>query len=273
MTVLQATILGFVQGLTEFLPVSSSGHLMLLQAIFSRKFDGLQEVPLTFDIMLHLATLFVVVIFYRKKIAELICVIFRFFTKSFPPSLDMEKEKSLQKMIISLIATTFITALIGVFTIKIIPYIPDRLIAVFFLFTAFLLFISSVLHKESSSPFGLKKGLFIGVLQGISTLPGISRSGSTTAASLLCGAKKSTSLEYSFLASIPAIFGAFLLGLRDIKGVSETIGMIPIAVGFLVAFATGYISLHLLSFLIKKKSLVVFCPYLVLISVLGIIFL
>ncbi len=109
-------------------------------------------------------------------------------------------------------------------------------------------------------------------MQGIGTLPGISRSGSTIAASLLCGVDRSVAGDYSFIISIPAILGAFVLELKDLGEVSETIGAAPIIAGCAAAFAVGYISLTLLMKMIRKGKLQWFAAYLIPLGILGMIF-
>ena len=116
------------------------------------------------------------------------------------------------------------------------------------------------------------QALFIGLMQGIGTLPGISRSGSTIAGSQLCGVNRSAAGEYSFIVSIPAILGAFVLELKDLGEVSSTIGAAPVVAGCAAAFAWGYISLSLLMKLIRKGKLDLFACYLIPAGILGLIF-
>lgn len=251
MTVIQSFLLGLLQGIAEFLPISSSGHLKIAQALF-----GLEEVPLLFDVILHLATLLAVMIFFRKKIIELLCF----------------KDK---KYIVDVIAATFVTGVLGIVVKKLID--DDRLSIKFtcagLIVTAVILFVSSLVEKkrepvEKKTP-SLVQSLFVGLCQGIGTLPGISRSGSTIAGGLFCGLDREVAGEFSFIVSIPAILGAFLLEAKDLGEVTSTVGIVPLVVGFLTAFVSGYFALSVLMKLIKKGRLEWFAFYLVPVGIIG----
>ncbi|MDD7126975.1 undecaprenyl-diphosphate phosphatase, partial [Treponema porcinum] len=257
MTVIQGILLGILQGIAEFLPISSSGHLAVMQKLFS-----LEEVPLLFDIMLHLATLLAVVLYFRKKIWTLLCVFGRLIARRPAPKAVNEEDllcgtESRGRMtILAVIITTFVTGAIGVFTSKLIPDMPVKVTCAGFIVTALLLVFSSIIERRKSSAVkkssekndGIKwyQAIVIGVMQGFGTLPGISRSGSTIAGSQLCGVNRAAAGEYSFIVSIPAILGAFLLELKDFAEVGSTVGAAPVIAGCAAAFAWGYISLAVL---------------------------
>lgn len=289
MTVFQGIVLGVLQGVAEFLPISSSGHLAVAQKLF-----GLEEVPLLFDVFLHLATLLSVVLFFRKKIWVLLSAFGRLITKRPAPvieSLTQEQseayEKNLRMYILSIIAATFVTAAIGIVTSKVVGDFPSRYVCAGFIVTAVLLITSALLEKlreKKNAPddtkkllFGnaptLKQSLLIGFAQGFGTLPGISRSGSTIAGSMLCGVDRAEAGEFSFIVSIPAILGAFILEVKDIGEVSSTIGAATIICGCAAAFASGYLALTWLMKLIKKGKLEWFACYLIPAGLLGLIFL
>ena len=146
-----------------------------------------------------------------------------------------------------------------------------------FIITSFLLIASSISVRHSALPEEGKspsawQALFIGFAQGIGTLPGISRSGSTIASALFCGLDRTVAGEFSFLVSIPAILGAFLLELKDLSSLTE-IGLAPLAVGFLTAFVCGYLALMFLMKLIKKGRLGWFALYLIPLGLAGLILL
>lgn len=282
MTVIQGILLGILQGIAEFLPISSSGHLKVAQTLFS-----LDDVPLLYDIMLHLATLLAVVLYFRKKIWNLLCVFCRVIARR-PPKEDTDEEDFLcgtdargQKTIIAIILTTLVTGAMGIFTSKIIPDLSIKFTCAGFIITSFLLIFSSIIEKRASkvdaktSSDGIKpsQALIIGFMQGLGTLPGISRSGSTIAGSQLCGVNRAAAGEYSFIASIPAILGAFLLEVKDLGEVKEEIGAAPVIAGCISAFVFGYISLVLLMKIIKKGRLEWFACYLIPLGILGMIFL
>ena len=284
MTVIQGILLGILQGIAEFLPISSSGHLAVVQKLF-----GLEEVPLLFDIMLHLATLLAVVLYFRKKIWTLLCVFGRLIARR-PAPKAVNKDDLLcgtevrgRMTILAVIITTVVTGAIGVFTSKLIPDMPVKVTCAGFIVTAILLVVSSIIERRNSSAVknsaekndGIKwyQAIVIGVMQGIGTLPGISRSGSTIAGSQLCGVNRAAAGEYSFIVSIPAILGAFLLELKDFAEVGSTVGAAPVIAGCAAAFAWGYISLAVLMKIIRKGKLEWFACYLIPAGILGLLFL
>ena len=284
MTVIQGILLGILQGIAEFLPISSSGHLAVVQKLF-----GLEEVPLLFDIMLHLATLLAVVLYFRKKIWTLLCVFGRLIARR-PAPKAVNKDDLLcgteargRMTILAVIITTVVTGAIGVFTSKLIPDMPVKVTCAGFIVTAILLVFSSIIERRNSDAVknsaekndGIKwyQAIVIGVMQGFGTLPGISRSGSTIAGSQLCGVNRAAAGEYSFIVSIPAILGAFLLELKDFAEVGSTVGAAPVIAGCAAAFAWGYISLAVLMKIIRKGKLEWFACYLIPAGILGILFL
>lgn len=276
MSIFQGIVLGVLQGIAEFLPISSSGHLIVVQNLF-----GLEEVPLLFDVFLHVATLLAVVLYFRKKIWELICSFVRIFVPVKNPSAaQIEKKSEDTKYIVAIILATFVTGVLGIFSSKVISEISVKLVCAGFIVTALLLIFSSLIEKKHSaysetslkSP-SWKQSLVIGLAQGIGTLPGISRSGSTIAGSLFCGVKRDVAGEFSFIVSIPAILGAFILELKDLGEVSSSIGAEPVIAGCAAAFASGYIALSWLMRLIKKGRLEWFACYLIPVGILGMIFL
>lgn len=282
MTVLQGILLGILQGIAEFLPISSSGHLNVAQHLF-----GLEEVPLLFDIMLHLATLAAVVLYFRKTIWKLLCILGRWIARKPVPEADDKNDVLTgndlrgRKTIIAVILTTFVTGLIGIVTSKIIPDLSVKVTCAGFIITALLLIFSSMIEKRALKntaanaeikSVSVFQALFIGLMQGIGTLPGISRSGSTIAGAQLSGVNRAAAGEYSFIVSIPAILGAFVLELKDLGEVGSSIGAFPVIAGCAAAFAWGYISLTFLMKLIKKGKLEWFACYLIPLGILGIIF-
>lgn len=281
MTVIQSLLLGILQGIAEFLPISSSGHLKIVQNLF-----GLEEVPLLFDVMLHLATLLAVVIFFRKKIWDLLKVFGRWITKTPAPEFVNEEdllcgtEERGRNTIIAIIISTIVTGIMGVVASKFIPDLPIKFVCVGFIVTSVFLVASSIITKKrnASETVAEYKGitklqaLFIGFMQGVGTLPGISRSGSTIAGAQFCGVTRAAAGEYSFIVSIPAILGAFILEAKDLGEVGSTIGILPVVVGCLASFVAGYFSLAVLMKIIKKGKLEWFACYLIPVAILGLIF-
>ena len=310
MSVIQGILLGILQGVAEFLPISSSGHLLVAQKLF-----GLEEVPLLFDIFLHMATLLAVVIYFRKKIWNLLKILGRWIARK-PRSENTENPDDLlcgtdvagRRTIIAIIITTAITGVLGYFMSKKIDGASIKLTCAGFLITAFLLILSSVAankkripgksgffarfsKKENESatenseisennenqkklPAGISilQSVIIGIMQGFGTLPGISRSGSTIAGALYSGVDKSAAGDYSFLVSIPAILGAFVLELKDLGQVKESVGVAAVIAGCAAAFATGYIALTLLMKILRKGKLHWFAAYLIPLGIFGLFF-
>ena len=276
MSMIQGIVLGVFQGIAEFLPISSSGHLAVLQHLF-----GLEDVPLLFDVFLHLATLLSVVLFFRKKIWELLCSFARIFIPAKKPDeVQIENQKENKKYILAIILATIVTGIMGVISSKFVENVPVRIICAGFIVTAVFLVLSSVVEKKSGTITGDEKNsvtwiqsLIIGFAQGVGTLPGISRSGSTISGALFCGVPRSRAGEFSFIVSIPAILGAFILEAKDLGEVASSIGFDVVIGGCAAAFASGYLSLTWLMKLIKKGRLEWFACYLVPAGVLGMIFL
>ena len=284
MTVLQGFLLGILQGVAEFLPISSSGHLALAQSLF-----GLEDVPLLYDIFLHMATLLAVTIYFWPKIWALLKCFGRWITKKQKSDNQVQisendllcpTDKIGQKTIIAIILTTAITGTFGIFTSKLIPDLSIKFVCGGFLVTSALLIISSIMGKRQSAKgpneftgISIKQSIIIGIMQGFGTLPGISRSGSTIAGALFGGVNRSLAGEFSFIVSIPAILGAFILELKDLGQMSSSIGAAPIIAGCISSFAVGYFSLSVLMKIIKKGKLQWFAAYLIPAGILGLIFL
>lgn len=284
MTILQGFLLGILQGVAEFLPISSSGHLALAQSLF-----GLEDVPLLYDIFLHMATLLAVTIYFWPKIWALLKCFARWITKKQKSDNQVEisendllcpTDKIGQKTIIAIILTTAITGTFGIFTSKLIPDLSVKFVCGGFLVTSALLIFSSTMEKRQSAKgpkeftgISIKQSIIIGIMQGFGTLPGISRSGSTIAGALFGGVNRSLAGEFSFIVSIPAILGAFILELKDLGEMSSSIGAAPIIAGCIASFAVGYFSLSVLMKIIKKGKLQWFAAYLIPVGILGLIFL
>ena len=299
MTIFQSILLGFLQGVAEFLPISSSGHLQLAQSLF-----GLDEVPLLFDVFLHLATLLAVCIYFWPRIWSLLKCFGRWIARRERPAESIDSSDLLcgtdqagRKTIIAVIIATVITGAIGLVTSKLIPDMSNKVICGGFIVTSALLITSSILEKKQNAkkeaissqtesqaatstgagawPKGIsvKQSLLIGFMQGFGTLPGISRSGSTIAGALFGGVDRAAAGEFSFIVSIPAILGAFVLELKDLGEVSSSIGAGAVIAGCVTAAVTGYLSLMLLMKLIRKGKLQWFAAYLIPVGILGMILL
>ncbi|HPX27579.1 MAG TPA: undecaprenyl-diphosphate phosphatase [Treponemataceae bacterium] len=266
MSIIQAVLLGALQGVAEFLPISSSGHLTLVQHLF-----GLEDIPLLFDISLHVATLLAVILVFRRLILDLLCTAFRWMLRK-----STEEDKPKLQMILSLIAATAVTGVFGIVLKKIIPDLPIQVVFAGFIVTAMLLFISSKISKKNEGKevknISLIQGLITGAAQGIGVLPGISRSGITISAALAAGIDRKTAGEFSFLLSIPAILAAFVLELGDLGNMTQSISIQALLLGCLAAFAVGIFALKFLLALIRKGKLEWFAYYLIPLALICFIF-
>lgn len=240
-------ILGIIQGLTEWLPISSTGHLKIVQ-----NFLGF-EVPILFDVILHIGTLIVVLIFFRKEIKKMASALWR---------LDFKTEHG--KLLPLIIIGTIPTALIGfVFGENIENTFKTPLpISIAFILCGILIY-STKAGKERTENISYLKAIVIGAAQGIAIIPGVSRSGATIAVALLFGIKREKAFNFSFLLSIPAVLGA--LGLEVYKEfgalTSAGLGWGEVIVGAAVAMVVGYFALKLLWKILAEKKFHVFAVY------------
>jgi undecaprenyl-diphosphatase len=232
-----SVLLGLVQGLTEFLPVSSSGHLALLQSLF-----GIGEAALAYDLILHCATMAATILYFGRDIATL-------FTQWAGGFMSTEKRRTEGWSVgWAVIAGTVMTAAVG-FPMK--PFMEQAmtmplLVGTGLLVTSVLLWYGSSLSSgRTGVPVTLGRGLFIGIVQGVATMPGISRSGSTIVGGMKTGMSAPEAFRFSFLLSLPAISGATLLELRDLLGTPEGFSALPEgwAWGAATAFLSGFVAL------------------------------
>lgn len=274
MSVLQAIFLGIVQGLTEFLPVSSSGHLAIFQNIFH--IDTGDSV--LFDVMLHVGTLFVVLLVYWKDILKLIIEFFRmagdvlFNAKLLFTSGGKEVRyrkivrTNYRKFVVLIIVSTIPTGLMGYFGSKLIADASSTLIVpgICLLVTGVLLLFSDRKENCWKIPHDVSygEGVLIGIAQGFATLPGLSRSGSTIAAATFCGLDRRFAVKYSFILSIPAIVGAALLELSDISAEAVTGSLVgTYLAGMIAAAVVGYFAIRSMLKLVQNKKMKYFAYY------------
>lgn len=274
MTTLEAILLGIIQGLTEFLPVSSSGHLVLLQQLL-----GLKEAELFFDVCVHLGTLVAVVIVFWQDIKKIIRALLRLVSLAGPKDRMRAAVKSDPelKMAVMIVIGSLPTAVLGLMLHR----IADRLFTSAFIVGLMLMVTGGLLWltrrtAKQNQPSGFdrltpKNALLIGIMQGLAIIPGISRSGSTISIGLLLGINRELAARYSFLLSLPAIVGAGLLSLRDGLSRSDLSIQIPL-VGAFTAALVGYAALKTLLHVVRKGGLYRFAPYCWLLGVLAIIF-
>jgi undecaprenyl-diphosphatase len=264
MTVIQAIILGALQGVTEFLPVSSSGHLVLMRSVLR-----LSDIPVLFDVLLHVSTLLVVIVVFRKIIGSILASLYRGILRR-----KKEGDTIHIKLFFIVMIATVITVAVGYAVSLLHVEQMPRLISILFIATAGVLIGTRfVKGKKEYQGIGIKEGIFTGFAQGLGVFPGISRSGITISASLYSGMSRECAGEFAFLISIPAIIGAFVLTLSDAESLSSMVRPGVLAVGIAVSFIVGLFSLLLLLRLIRKGRLYFFACYLVPLGVVGLVLL
>ena len=261
MSYLQAIILGLVQGITEFLPVSSSGHLAILQSFF-----GLEstENHLLFDVLLHLGTLGAVLITYWGDIAGL--------TREGLVQLHLKKPRRGQKpdllkqrMILFILLATLPLVLV-VFLRKAVTSLYENTFFIGFalLVTGGLLFAADRLGHGTKNERNATLGsvMLVGLSQALATVPGLSRSGTTISVGMFCGFERSFAVKFSFLLSLPAVLGANLLTFIDAVQAGIDFSLLPVyLVGVLAAFASGFFAISLLRILVQKSRFGSFAYY------------
>ena len=257
---IKAIILGIIQGLTEFLPVSSSGHLVLAQ-----HFMHYQKSDISFEIVLHLGSLLAVLIFFRKDIIELAVAPFRFSNRN-------EKNKGDLRSLLYLIVATLITGVLGYLlkdkfeSMFNVPILASIMLVI----TGFILFFSDKISNTNISmeKMGIKRSLLIGLGQTFAIIPGISRSGTTIAVSIFNGIKRADAAKFSFLLSIPAILGANISEFSAIAHLDKQ-NMLQYFSGAAAAFISGYLVIAFLISIVKKQKLKLFSIYCWIIAIIS----
>jgi len=262
---LEALVLGLIQGLTEYLPVSSSGHL----AIGAKLFGLSGEENLTFTVAVHVATVLSTLVILWKEIVWLFKGFFKF------------KWNDEMKYVVNILISMIPVAIVGFLfkdTVEEIFGSGLLIVGICLLVTAALLAFAYFAKPRQKEKISMLDAFVIGIAQALAVLPGLSRSGSTIATGLLLGNKKETLAQFSFLMVIPPILGEALLDIiKLIKGsadaVTSSIDMLPLAVGFLTAFAVGCLACKWMINIVKKGKLIWFAVYCAIAGLVSIIFL
>ncbi len=246
MSILIAIILGLVQGLSEFLPISSSGHLVLVEKLL-----GVQGENITFNIILHLATALAVIIAFRKDIFKLI-------------------KNPFTKQTLFLLISTIITGVIAfLFKDMFTESYTNDIYILGFIVTIIFLSLADYAMKKGKNIYSMSylSASVVGAFQGLAIFPGVSRSGSTVASLVTMGVKKEEALSYSFILSLPIILGGALLELTSSSGLEslKNIGYMNILVGFSSAFLAGLLAIKFMLKLVRKSS---FKPFIIYLSIL-----
>ncbi|HOI40526.1 MAG TPA: undecaprenyl-diphosphatase UppP [Methanobacterium sp.] len=263
MDIIQAIILGMVQGLTEFLPVSSSAHLVIVPELLGAKSS------LAFDTLLHVGTLVAVIGYFWKDILAMIKAFLSSLKDLFRGKFkEGVKEDPFKRMTWLVLVGTIPAGLMGVLLKDQFESLFNSITAVgfFLLITGVILWAAEFISRKTSDKKGKQikevsftNSLVIGLFQGFAIAPGISRSGSTIAASLFSGLERKLAARYSFILSIPAILGAALIQTKDIVSFDSNIGVL--ISGFLSAMIFSYLAVKFMMGYIQKHSLVIFSYY------------
>lgn len=268
MDYINVIIQAVVQGLTEFLPVSSSGHLSVVQHI-----TGISgEEASIMMIVLHLGTLVAVFAAFWKTIWGMIKEFFLTFKDIFTGKFSWKNMNSNRKMMFMVIIATLILVPVYLFEKFFTGRSGDGDIVfegVAFIFTAILLFLSDKCSNGAKlgEDMKIKDGVTVGLFQCVALFPGVSRSGSTTAAGLFCGLEKQTAITFAFILGIPAILGGSVLELGDALQSAIQLDWIALGIGFAVAAVVGFLAIKLVSWLIKKDRFKIFGIYTLILGV------
>lgn len=263
MSILSAILQAIIQGITEFLPVSSSGHLSLYQHFTGNSGEG----ALMFSALLHLGTLAAVCTVFYKQIWELIKEFCLMVKDIFTGNFSIKDASPQRRVVFMYIISTALLIPFVIFKGVFEGFAEDGSIlmeGICFLYTAAILFMADRTAKGSKRAVDMKykDATTIGFFQGIALLPGVSRSGSTISAGLFCGLTREATVSYSFILGIPAILGGCLIEVKDGIAQEADIGVLPCIIGFVVAAIVGFLAIKLVQMLIKSDKFKVFWIYL-----------
>ncbi|WP_417911691.1 undecaprenyl-diphosphatase UppP [Candidatus Electronema sp. TJ] len=258
MTLLQAFVLGLVQGLTEFIPVSSSGHLVLAPRLLGWHFP--KEQAFIFDVLVQMGTLVAVLVYYRHDLAAITSSFFRGIARRQPFA------EADARMGWLLILATLPAVVIGLLCKDLVEqaFASPKITGVFLLCTAVLLVIAELAgrRRRSMQDIDWKDSLWIGFSQALALLPGLSRSGATLAGGMTRHLDRPAAARFSFLMSVPVMVGAGVLAGKDLLGLHNVSAFLPpLLVGFLTAMISGYIAIRWLISYLSRHSLHLFAGY------------
>ncbi len=269
MEFIEAFLLGLLQGITEFLPVSSSGHLALASALM-----GSELAPgITFEIVVHFGSFCSITVYFHKRIGKILADLFR----SFSPQGIREKRfaNDASTRLSAIILLSMIPAGVAYFTFK------DSIEAIFFnpFLVSFMLLITGTMLfatrfvTDPQKEVDVKRGFLMGLAQAFALIPGISRSGSTISAGLFMGINRDSVANFSFLMVLPVLGGAMLYDLTRIVGTGiDSVTVISLVIGFFTSFISGYFALKYLIILLKREKIHFFAYYCWAVGIFGLIY-
>lgn len=258
-----AVFLGLIQGITEFLPVSSSGHLSILQNMFGM--TDIEKNHMLFDVLLHLGTLIAVCLAYHKDIRDILRELGRIIGGKAARQGEMAKSRSAARLIMLLVISTlplFIAVLFKKYVEKL--YYNTIFIGAALIVTGVLLFIADRVPrgKKNEKNATLSNALTVGIMQAIAVVPGLSRSGTTITTGLLLGFDREFAVKFSFLMSIPAVLGANILSLAEAVSEGVNISLLPIYLaGVIAAAVSGFFAIKLVRYIAKTDRFGIFAYY------------
>ena len=265
--IISVIIQGVIQGLTEFLPVSSSGHLSVAQ-----HFMNVEEGSMTLSVVLHLGTLIAVIVAFHKRIWGMIKEFFLSIRDIFKGQFSWREMNDDRRMMIMVIIATLILVpfvLIKDFFTSVTGDGDIIFEGCAFLFTSLVLFLSDACVKgmKTGKDMKIKDAITVGLFQCVALFPGVSRSGSTISAGLFCGLTRETAAAFSFILGIPAILGSALLEGVDVIKSGEPVDVLPLAVGAAVAAVVGLLAIKLVQIIIKNDKFKIFGIYTLLLGI------
>jgi undecaprenyl-diphosphatase len=264
----KAVLLAILQGLTEFLPISSSGHLVIAEYLLGVKKSGI-----AFEVFVHFGTMLSVVLIFWRDIAEILRSFFSKIFKLKELGQNYKNDPNFKTALLILWAS-IPAGVVGIlFEDKIENVFQNpKLTSLFLIFTGFILFSTRFAKNNPARDFNIASSFIVGVAQAFAILPGISRSGTTISAGMLLGIDGVRSARFSFLLSLPAIFGATLLKVKEISSGGHFADPTQLAISAVVAFITGYAAIRFLLSIISKGNFKLFAYYCFLVGMIGLIF-
>ncbi len=268
MSYFESVLLAVLQGLTEFLPISSSGHLVIAEYLLGVKKSGIE-----FEVFVHFGTMLSVVLIFWRDVIEILRSFFSKIFKIKELGENYRNDPNFRTALL-IIWASIPAGLVGIlFEDKIENIFQNpKLTALFLVFTGLILFSTRFAKNNPSGDFSIASSFIVGVAQAFAILPGISRSGTTISAGMLLGIDGVRSARFSFLLSLPAILGATLLKVKEIMSAGLFADLPQLSLSAIVAFVAGYIAIRFLLSVISKGNFRLFAYYCFLVGVIGLIF-